>query len=125
MIRAKAFRNAAGQERWDGIIQYSEDVGDDNFRQRIEILLTDGMQRKGTLQNLIDYLSSGDTIDDFLEDFPTVSREQALAALDWVREALTSPAADDVARQGRAAAIEFFDYHAQGIRLAQWLTSTR
>ena len=43
-------------------------------------------------QNLIDYLSSGDTVDDFLEDFPTVTREQALAALDWVREALTSGA---------------------------------
>jgi uncharacterized protein (DUF433 family) len=44
------------------------------------------------VQNLIDYLSSGDTVDDFLEDFPTVTREQALAALDWVREALTSGA---------------------------------
>jgi uncharacterized protein (DUF433 family) len=33
------------------------------------------------LQNLIDYLSAGDTLDDFLRSFPTVSREQATAAL--------------------------------------------
>jgi uncharacterized protein (DUF433 family) len=51
------------------------------------------------VQNLIDYLSAGDTIDNFLEDFPTVGREQALAALDWVREALTRdshPTLDDL-----------------------------
>ncbi len=33
------------------------------------------------LQNLIDYLSAGDSLDDFLRSFPTVSREQAAAAL--------------------------------------------
>ncbi|HEY0024225.1 MAG TPA: DUF433 domain-containing protein [Longimicrobium sp.] len=33
------------------------------------------------LQNLIDYLSEGDSLDDFLRSFPTVSREQATAAL--------------------------------------------
>jgi len=44
------------------------------------------------VQNLIDYLAAGDTIDDFLEDFPTVRREQAVAALDLVREVLTSGA---------------------------------
>jgi len=33
------------------------------------------------LQNLIDYLSAGDSLDDFLRSFPTVSREQATAAL--------------------------------------------
>jgi uncharacterized protein (DUF433 family) len=30
------------------------------------------------VQTLVDYLSAGDTIDDFLDDFPTVSREQAV-----------------------------------------------
>ena len=44
------------------------------------------------VQNLIDYLAAGDTIDDFLEDFPTVRREQAVATLDLVREVLTSGA---------------------------------
>jgi uncharacterized protein (DUF433 family) len=28
-------------------------------------------------QTLADYLAAGDTIDDFLDDFPTVSRQQA------------------------------------------------
>jgi uncharacterized protein (DUF433 family) len=33
------------------------------------------------LQNLIDYLSAGDTLDDFLCSFPSVTREQAVTAL--------------------------------------------
>lgn len=43
-------------ETFEAILIYSEQTGDENFKQRIELLLTDGMQRKGTLQNLIDYL---------------------------------------------------------------------
>jgi len=41
------------------------------------------------VQTLLDYLEAGDRLDDFLEDFPTVTREQAVAALDLAREALT------------------------------------
>jgi uncharacterized protein (DUF433 family) len=37
---------------------------------------------------LIDYLEGGDTIDDFLDNFPSVRREQAIAALEILREAL-------------------------------------
>ena len=33
------------------------------------------------LQNLIDYLAAGDPMDEFLDQFPSVSREQAVAAL--------------------------------------------
>ena len=44
------------------------------------------------LQNLIDYLEAGDTIDDFLKSFPSVSREQAIAALELAREALEASA---------------------------------
>ncbi|MDZ8069126.1 MAG: DUF433 domain-containing protein [Nostoc sp. DedQUE08] len=33
------------------------------------------------VQTLIDYLEAGDRLDDFLEDFPTVSRVQATAFL--------------------------------------------
>lgn len=33
------------------------------------------------LQTLLDYLEAGQPLDDFLEDFPTVTREQAIAAL--------------------------------------------
>jgi uncharacterized protein (DUF433 family) len=31
---------------------------------------------------LIDYLEAGHSLDDFLDDFPTVRREQAIAALE-------------------------------------------
>lgn len=40
------------------------------------------------LQNLIDYLSAGDSLEDFLRSFPTVSREQATAALAQAADAL-------------------------------------
>jgi len=33
------------------------------------------------VHTLTDYLAAGDTIDDFLDDFPTVSREQVLQFL--------------------------------------------
>lgn len=33
------------------------------------------------VQNLIDYLATGETIDEFLDDFPTVSREQVIRFL--------------------------------------------
>lgn len=33
------------------------------------------------LQNLIDYLEGGESIDDFLEAFPAVKRSQALAVI--------------------------------------------
>jgi uncharacterized protein (DUF433 family) len=40
------------------------------------------------VQTLIDYLEAGDRLDDFLDDFPTVSREQALQVLELAKEAL-------------------------------------
>ena len=33
-------------------------------------------------QTLLDYLEGGETLDEFLEQFPGVSREQAVAALE-------------------------------------------
>jgi uncharacterized protein (DUF433 family) len=33
------------------------------------------------VKTLLDYLESGERLDEFLDDFPTVSREQAIAAL--------------------------------------------
>ena len=44
------------------------------------------------VQNLLDYLASGETLDEFLVDFPSVSREQAQAALELAGEALTAGA---------------------------------
>ena len=40
------------------------------------------------VQTLIDYLAGGHPLDEFLDDFPTVSREQALELLHRVKELL-------------------------------------
>lgn len=42
------------------------------------------------LKNLIDYLEAGDSLEEFLDDFPSVSRDQAVAALELAQEALVT-----------------------------------
>ena len=44
------------------------------------------------LRNLIDYLEGDYSLDEFLDDFPTVSREQAIAVLEIAHETLTANA---------------------------------
>ena len=44
------------------------------------------------VKNLFDYLEAGDSLDDFLRSFPSVTREQAVAALQMAREALAPDA---------------------------------
>jgi uncharacterized protein (DUF433 family) len=44
------------------------------------------------LQTLLDYLEEGDTLDHFLEDFPTVTREHALAVLELAKESVLAHA---------------------------------
>jgi uncharacterized protein (DUF433 family) len=41
------------------------------------------------VQTLIDYIKGGESIDDFLEGFPTVTREQVIAFLDEAQEQIT------------------------------------
>jgi uncharacterized protein (DUF433 family) len=43
------------------------------------------------VETLFWHLEDGASIDDFLEDFPTVSREQAVALLDFLEKTLASP----------------------------------
>lgn len=43
-------------------------------------------------RNLIDYLERGHSLDEFLDEFPSVSREQAVAALEAAHEALSAGA---------------------------------
>lgn len=46
---------------------------------------------KGTrvpVKNLIDYLEAGDSLEEFLDDFPSVSREQAVQILELAKEML-------------------------------------
>ncbi len=38
------------------------------------------------VKSLYDYLAAGDSLDEFLDSFPSVSREQAVAALELARE---------------------------------------
>jgi uncharacterized protein (DUF433 family) len=47
------------------------------------------------LKNLIDYLEAGDSLEEFLDDFPSVTREQAVAALELAQEALVTLAGSD------------------------------
>ncbi|HEX6292143.1 MAG TPA: DUF433 domain-containing protein [Herpetosiphonaceae bacterium] len=42
------------------------------------------------IKNLIDYLEAGDTLDEFLDDFPSVSRDHAIQVLELAKEALVS-----------------------------------
>ena len=38
------------------------------------------------VQTLFDYLEEGDTLDEFLDDFPAVSREHAIKVLEKMKE---------------------------------------
>ena len=40
------------------------------------------------VQSLFDYLEGGESLDEFLRQFPSVKREQAIAALEIARDAL-------------------------------------
>ena len=40
------------------------------------------------VETLVDYLEGGDTLDEFLDHYPTVKRGQAIAALAFFREVL-------------------------------------
>ena len=44
------------------------------------------------LQALIDYIDGGHSLDEFLDDFPTVSRELAVAALEQAKAHLLANA---------------------------------
>lgn len=43
-------------------------------------------------QTLLDYLEAGDPLGEFLDDFPTVTRDQAVAALEQAKDALIARA---------------------------------
>ena len=44
------------------------------------------------VQTLIDYLEGGESIDDFLRGFPTVTRKQVIALLEEAKERILVPA---------------------------------
>ena len=54
---------------------------------------------KGTrvpVETLFDHLEAGISLDQFLEDFPTVSREQAIELLDWANTVLNTKNLDQL-----------------------------
>ena len=44
------------------------------------------------VRTLLDYLEAGDSLNEFLEDFPSVTREQAVAALRLAKQMLVAHA---------------------------------
>ena len=44
------------------------------------------------VRSLLDYLEAGDSLHEFLVDFPSVTREQAVAALELAKQMLVSHA---------------------------------
>jgi uncharacterized protein (DUF433 family) len=44
------------------------------------------------VRSLFDYLEAGETLDEFLHQFPSVNRDQAIAALDLARETVLARA---------------------------------
>lgn len=44
------------------------------------------------VQTLLDYLEAGDSIDEFLEGFPSVSREQVIEFLEQAKDRLVASA---------------------------------
>ena len=54
---------------------------------------------KGTrvpVESLFDHLEAGVSLDIFLEDFPTVTKEQAVALLDWTNKLLNTKNLDQL-----------------------------
>jgi uncharacterized protein (DUF433 family) len=43
------------------------------------------------VKSLFDYLEAGDPLDEFLEDFPTITREHAVAVLELARARVQPP----------------------------------
>ena len=44
------------------------------------------------IQTLFDYLEAGDTIDEFIEDFPTVIKTQVIEVMEYIRKQISSVA---------------------------------
>ena len=47
--------------------------------------------RRVAVKSLFDYLKAGQTLEEFLEDFPSVSREHAIAVIDLANRAVALP----------------------------------
>ena len=55
------------------------------------------------VQTLLDYLEAGESIDDFLEGFPSVTREHVIAFLEEAKDRVIEAAREDFARAASMA----------------------
>ena len=76
------------QDRADGI--YDKDNGD--LIAQGELGLPVFVGTRVPVQTLLDYLEDGDPLDVFLDHFPSVAREQAVAVLELAKEMLVERA---------------------------------
>ena len=78
----------------------------------------DASLRRNTraLPDAVDYIQAGDPLSNFLEDFPTVKAELAVAALEQAKEALFASA---YSASGRLSATEFLKSLPPGTRSAK------
>lgn len=85
----------------DGRILSSSAFGDSLMNEASRIVQRSSKVMGGTpvfagtrvpIQTLLDYLEAGDRLDDFLDEFPTVTREKAVAFLELAKEAAVAQA---------------------------------
>jgi uncharacterized protein (DUF433 family) len=43
-----------------------------------------------TIQSLFDYIETGETLEEFLENFPSVTKEQAIEVLEMAKKTMTT-----------------------------------
>jgi len=55
------------------------------------------------VQSLLDYIEEGDTLDAFLQDFPTVKHEQAVRFLELAKDRLIECVSSSLERSANAA----------------------
>jgi uncharacterized protein (DUF433 family) len=81
------------------LLRYNPERMEDSIKSQNPIVHSDPEILGGTpvfvgtrvpLRNLIDYLEGGHSLNEFLDDFPSVSRDQAIAALEVQTQASKS-----------------------------------
>ena len=97
---SESFEPAAGLDSRNLVLQVLVKLeGERCFMQRQSVIVSDVEILGGTpcfrgtrvpVDSLIDYLEAGDTLDEFLDNFPSVSREAAIAALEEAKALLTN-----------------------------------
>lgn len=74
---------------------------EDNLSAKLDVWRSDREVLGGTpvfvgtrvpVHSLFDYLEGGESLDEFLRQFPSVGRDQAIAALDMARDSLLAGA---------------------------------